>query len=128
MSSLVLRARNWPIHDLNLICGTRYFTNVMQIDPNQIWLDLCLGTKAAINHCRLYLDDYVVNSVQKFVVLGPEEYEYRRTVNLASIVIQCWRELIAQADSIVLWEKRHEEPENFLQWRLKFIDHTSQRG
>ncbi|KAF1973216.1 hypothetical protein BU23DRAFT_568519 [Bimuria novae-zelandiae CBS 107.79] len=68
------------------------------------------------------------HSVQKFVVLGPEEYEYRRTVNSASTVIQCWRELIAQADSTVLLDKRREDPRNFQQWRLKFIDHTNQRG
>jgi hypothetical protein len=100
----------------------------MLIDPNQIWLDLCLGTEAAINYCRLYLNNYVEHSVQKFVTLGPEEYEYRRTVNSASTVIQCWRELIAQADSTVLREKRREEPHKFQQWRLKFIDHTNQRG
>ncbi|OAG09319.1 uncharacterized protein CC84DRAFT_1171913 [Paraphaeosphaeria sporulosa] len=105
-----------------------YFTNVMQMDPNQIWLGLCLGTEEAINYCRLYLHNYVEDSVQKFMVLGPEEYEYRRTVNTASIVIQCWRELIAQADSTVLLDKRREDLGNYQLWRLKFIDHTNQRG
>ena len=57
------------------------------MDSNQIWLGLCLGTEDAINYCRLYLHNYVEDSVQKFVVLGPEEYEYRRTVNSASTVI-----------------------------------------
>lgn len=64
-----------------------YFTNVMQIDPNQIWLGLCLGTEEAINYCRLYLHNYVEDSVQKFVILGPEEYQDRGTVNSASTVI-----------------------------------------
>lgn len=105
-----------------------YFTNVMQIDPNQIWLGLCLGTEEAINYCRLYLHNYVEDSVQKCVILGPEEYQDRGTVNSASTVIQCWRELIAQADSTVLLDKRREDPGNYQQWRLKFIDHTTQRG
>ncbi|KAF2740766.1 hypothetical protein EJ04DRAFT_558741 [Polyplosphaeria fusca] len=90
-----------------------YFTDVMQIDPNQIWLGLCHGTEDAINYCRLYLNSYVEDSVQKFVVLRPEEYESRRTVNSASTVIQCWRELIAQADSTVLLDKRREDAVNF---------------
>jgi hypothetical protein len=46
----------------------------------------------------------------------------------ASSVIQCWRELIAQADSTVLLDKRRGNPENLQYWRLKFINQTNQRG
>jgi 6-pyruvoyl-tetrahydropterin synthase len=98
------------------------------INPDQIWLDLCLGKEDAKSHCRVFLTSRVVQSKQYFVVLGPEEYEHRRTMNSASSVTQVWRELIAQADSTVLREKRRTDPDNRHIWRLKFIDHTNQRA
>lgn len=49
-------------------------------------------------------------------------------MNSASSVTQTWRELIAQADATILGEKRRTDPENFHLWRLKFPDHTNQRG
>ena len=105
-----------------------YFTNVLQIDPNKIWLGLCLGEKKSMDLCRLYLQSYVKDSMQRVPVLGPQESEDRRTVNSASSVIQCWRELIAEADATVLRDQRERDPENFDKWRLKFTDHTNQRG
>ncbi|KAF2731199.1 hypothetical protein EJ04DRAFT_16250 [Polyplosphaeria fusca] len=114
----------------------RYFNEVFkEIDPDQIWtdpdsiwLDLCRGTEHAKNYCRLLLRSYVEESVEKFVVLGPEEYEWRRTVNSASSVTQYWRELIAEADATVLRDQRRKDPENYDKWRLKFLSHTHQRG
>ncbi|KAF2191615.1 hypothetical protein K469DRAFT_746890 [Zopfia rhizophila CBS 207.26] len=75
-----------------------------------------------------YSKRYVEESVEKSVVLGPEECEWRRTVNSASSVTQYWRELIAEADATVLRDKRRKDPKNFAKWRLKFLSHTHQRG
>ncbi|OCK91338.1 uncharacterized protein K441DRAFT_223485 [Cenococcum geophilum 1.58] len=105
-----------------------YFTDVIEIDPDRVWLDLCRGIEEAKDYCRAFLWSYVEDSGQKLVVLGPKEYEYRRTVNSASSVTQCWRELIAEADSTVLRKRRDEEPDKENLWRLKFLDHTNQRG
>jgi hypothetical protein len=117
-----------PVHSTNFPISCRYFTDIVQIDPDSVWLDLCRGTEQAKNYCRVFLRSYVVDSERAFVTLGPEEYEFRRTVNSASSITQCWRELIAKADSTVLWDKRREDPEKFDLWRLRFLDHTNQRG
>ena len=66
--------------------------------------------------------------MQKFVVLGPEEYVWRRTMNSASSVTQCWRELIVQVDATILNDKRREDPANYDKWRLRFLSHTHQRA
>ncbi|KAF2727596.1 hypothetical protein EJ04DRAFT_451066, partial [Polyplosphaeria fusca] len=58
----------------------------------------------------------------------PEEYEYRRTVNSASSVTQYWRNLIAQADSTILQDKRRDDLDKYHVWRLRFLSHTHQRG
>jgi hypothetical protein len=86
----------------------------MGIDPDQVWLDLCHGTDDAKDYCRVFLHNYVVEqSKQRFVILRPEESEVRRTVNSASSVTQTWRELIAQANSTVLREKRIADLGNY---------------
>ncbi|MCJ1426159.1 hypothetical protein MMC29_004061 [Sticta canariensis] len=71
---------------------------------------------------------FVEESMQKFVVLGPEEYVWRRTVNSASSATQCWRELIAQVDANILNDKRREDPAKYNHWRLRFMSHTHQRA
>ncbi|KAF2184554.1 hypothetical protein K469DRAFT_578956, partial [Zopfia rhizophila CBS 207.26] len=99
-----------------------------EVDPDSVWLDLYRGTEQAKDYCRVFLRSHVEDSIEKFIVLGPEEYEWRQTMNSASSVTQCWRELIAQADSTVLRDKRREDLENFAKWRLRFLDYTHQRG
>jgi hypothetical protein len=106
----------------------RYFKIVWDIHPDTIWLDLCLDPNEAKDYSRVFLRHYVENSKRKVLVLGPKESEERRALNSAASVLNCWRALIAKADSTVLLIKRREDPKNRYQWRLKFIDHSKQRG
>lgn len=114
--------------DRTMVVWRSFIRDVLQVDPDSIWLDLCLASETAKDYCRVFLRAYVENSERRYPVLGPQEYEYRRTVNTASSVTQFWRGLIAQADSTVLLEKRRQDPKNKALWRLKFIDHTKQRA
>jgi hypothetical protein len=98
------------------------------VDPDSIWLDLCHESDKAKNYCRLFLETYTKKSLRKFLVLGPKEFEIRRALNSAASVMQCWRSLIAKADSTILSEKRRQDIKNKRLWRLKFVDHEKQRG
>ena len=111
----------------NIICPYSYFKKI-NVDPDSIWLDLCLESDQAKNYCCLFLETYVRKSVRKFLVLGPKEYEHRRALNTASAVMTCWRSLIAKVDSTVLSAKRRQDTKNNRLWRLKFFDHENQRG
>jgi hypothetical protein len=117
-----------PANLYDLLCPYRFFKTALQVDPDSIWLDLCLESDKAKNYCRLFLRRYVEKAKRKFLVLGPQEYEYRRALNSAASVMQCWRSLIAKADSTVLSAKRRQDPKNRLHWRLKFVDQERQRG
>jgi hypothetical protein len=81
-----------------------------------IWTEFCLGSERAKADCRAFLRSRVVNLKQKFVVRGPKEYVYRRTLNTACAVEQMsnkiWRNLIAHVNSKVLLEKRRADPNN----------------
>jgi hypothetical protein len=108
---------------------SRYFgydeeKNIVRADPDQIWIDLCHGTEQATAYCRSFFRSCIENSWRKFVILGPREHEYRRTLNSAAAVTQIWRNLIAMADSEVLAIRRRKDRANQSFWRLKFIDHT----
>ena len=77
----------------------RYFREVLNVDPDDIWLHLCLGLEEAKLYYRAFLRAYVQDSERKFPILGPSEYEYRLTVTAAATVAERWRQLIAMADS-----------------------------
>jgi len=106
----------------------RYFREVLNVDPDDIWLHLYLGLEEAKLYYRAFLRAYVQDSERKFLILGPPEYEYRLTVTAAATVTERWRQLITMADSRVLLEKRQQDPANKDLWRLKYMDHTKQRG
>jgi hypothetical protein len=108
--------------------ASRYFgygdENVVRADPDQIWIDLCHGTEQAVAYCQAFFRSCIENSVRKFVILGPREHEYRRTLNSAAAVTQIWRNLIAKADSEVLALQRRKDRANQSFWRLRYVDHT----
>lgn len=109
------------------------------MDPDNIWLSLCLNDDTAKRKCVGFLREYVKKSVQKFPILvplekaaetgeKPPETEERRTITSAHTLLNIWRSLIAQADATVLLKKRKEDPANKDTWRLKFMDHTNAKG
>jgi hypothetical protein len=112
----------------NVLCLYNSYFKKINVDPDSIWLGLCHESDQAKNYCRLFLETYTKNSLRKFLVLGPKEYEIRRALNSAASVTHCWRSLIAQADSTILSDKRQQDPKNKPLWRLKFVDHEKERG
>jgi hypothetical protein len=105
-----------------------YWRSVLEIDPDSIWLDLCLNSDLATSRCRAFLRGYVEDSVQEIPTLGPEETVKKRTITSANSLLQVWRGLIARADATVLKHKRREDPSKKDTWTLKFMDHSNRQG
>ncbi|KAF6821138.1 hypothetical protein CPLU01_12565 [Colletotrichum plurivorum] len=63
------------------------------IDPDEIWLDLCRGKEGAIPYLQSFLKAYVDCSYEQRVCLGPEEYEYKRTVTTGVSMMEVWKNL-----------------------------------
>ena len=105
-----------------------YFKQVLSLDPDGVWLDLCRNHDLAKDRCRAFLRAYVKYSFQQVPILGPEEYEEKQTVTSANTLLNVWRCLIAQADATVLLDQRRKDPSNKDTWRLKFLDHTNRKG
>jgi hypothetical protein len=83
------------------------------IDPDSVWLDLCLNDGLAKARCVAFLKAYVKDSQQEFPILvpleetgeEPQETEWRRTITSAHSLLNIWRSLIAEADATVLLKK-----------------------
>ncbi|EEY23992.1 conserved hypothetical protein [Verticillium alfalfae VaMs.102] len=79
-----------------------YFRNVLGMDPDDIWLQLCDESFKAIEYCQAFLQDYVVYSVEQRIALGPQEYDDVRTVTCTKTVLEAWKGLVRYADEQVL--------------------------
>ncbi|KAM9873428.1 hypothetical protein VDGL01_12488 [Verticillium dahliae] len=95
-----------------------FFRNVLGLDPDDIWLRLCDETPESIGYCQAFLQDYVVNSLEKRVSLGPEEYELARTVTCTKTILEVWKGLVRHADDHVLQAKRRSHPKESAHWTL----------
>ncbi|KAL8410445.1 hypothetical protein RB596_000215 [Gaeumannomyces avenae] len=100
------------------ILPTRFFEGVFEIDPDEIWLDLCRDQDDAKNYCRVFLKDYVKYSERPVLCLGPEESKLERSVKAAYSVESLWRTLVLAANGTVLEEKRRADPDHASQWTL----------
>ncbi|KAK1623312.1 hypothetical protein BDP81DRAFT_279256, partial [Colletotrichum phormii] len=100
--------------------------NVVNIDPNQTWLDFCLHCNTATTYIRMFLKAYVENSYELRVCLGPEENEWVRMVSTGVALMDVWKSLVGSADMKVLQKKRQEEPHNQAQWKLVFHEGRGQ--
>lgn len=106
------------------------------VDPDRVWLDLCLNDELAKARCVAFLKAYVRDSEQEFPILvpleetgeEPQETEWRRTLTSAHSLLNIWRSLIAEADATVLLKMRKKDPAKKHTWRLKFMDHTNRLG
>ena len=103
---------------------SRYFHD-RNIDPDTIWIGLCEGDKTVTAWSKAFFSDYVEHSVRRVIVLGPEEYVDKRTLNSASTVLAMWRKLVKEADLTVLEAKRKQEPRSGDKWRLRFHGHNA---
>ena len=100
----------------------RFFTDVLEIDPDDIWFGLCQDREDAKAYCRTFLQSYTENSTRLRPSLGPQEYEWERAVTSASSILHLWRSLLGMADSTILQEKRRQDPKNKFLWTLRFTD------
>lgn len=100
----------------------------LNIDPDEIWLDLCYNKDNAKDLARAFLTEYVQESQDATVVLGPEERIEQRSVTSALSLLGVWRSLVAVADRTVLARLRKLEPFHNPAWRLKWMDNTSRKG
>jgi hypothetical protein len=87
-------------------CFRNRHENVIRAGPDQIWIGLCHGTEEAIAYFQAFFKGCIENSARKCVVLGPQEFEYKRTLNSGAAVTQTWRDLIEMTDSQVLAIRR----------------------
>ncbi|KAK3938590.1 hypothetical protein QBC46DRAFT_439975 [Diplogelasinospora grovesii] len=99
-----------------------FFLDTMEINPAEVWFNLCNDLEEAKSYCRTFLQSYVENSEELCPCLGLEEYEWKRTVTSAVSVLNVWRSLIGMADSIILLERRRQDPKNKSLWTLKYVD------
>ncbi|KAI8244898.1 hypothetical protein K4K57_009190 [Colletotrichum sp. SAR 10_99] len=94
-------------------------------DPEQVWIDLCFGTKAAADIIRGFLRSYAMESGEEHVCLSmneEEEREWIRNVKTGVAIMHVWKNLVMWADETVLQKKRVEDPRNMALWRLTFYD------
>jgi hypothetical protein len=60
------------------------------VDPDSIWLDLCLNRDRTKDRSRAFLRRFVKDLVKRVPILRPEEYELKRILNLANTLLNVW--------------------------------------
>jgi hypothetical protein len=93
------------------------------IDSRTTWLTFVErpDTPESRAHFVSFLKIYVQDSLQKRVVLGPKEYEWKRTVNSAFSLTEVWRRLVAAAEYHVMRPQRKIAPSEAATWALRWM-------
>jgi hypothetical protein len=101
----------------------RYCENVA-IDSRIIWLIFveCSNASEPQAYFVSFLMIYVQNSLQKRVVLGPKEYEWKQTVNSAFFLTEVWRRFVAAAEYYVMRLQRKTTPSEAATWALRWMN------
>ncbi|KAF6806306.1 hypothetical protein CMUS01_14400 [Colletotrichum musicola] len=94
----------------------------LEIDPNQVWYDLCDELEPAANPIQSFLESYARQSMERRICLGPKEYEWTPTVKTAVTMMEVWKNLLSCADATVLQNKRRQDHKNKMRWRLAFTE------
>ncbi|KAF6781998.1 hypothetical protein CSOJ01_16038 [Colletotrichum sojae] len=94
----------------------------LEIDPDQVWYDLCDEKESAANPIQSFLESYARQSMERRICLGPKEYEWTPTVKTAVTMMEVWKNLLSCADATVLQTKRRQDQENKTRWRLAFTE------
>ncbi|KAK1961640.1 hypothetical protein LY78DRAFT_721698 [Colletotrichum sublineola] len=105
------RDRAWKLWEES--CNNR------NIDPCQIWLDLCLEKQQAETYCQKFLKRYIVDSVALCPTIGEGEVEEVQQVKATRTMARLWQDLIEEADERVLNKKRRDNPLSRHQWQLR---------
>lgn len=91
-----------------------------EIDPDQVWLDLCLDDDDAKGKIKIFLQYYIKSSGRWEVCLGPEEYSWQREITSAISVTEAWKCMVCEAHATVLAEKRKTDRLRRNLWCLVF--------
>ncbi|RYO80969.1 hypothetical protein DL762_007375 [Monosporascus cannonballus] len=99
------------------------FCETVSIDNRTAWLQFVAHPETADAQApfKSFLRTYAETSAQKRVVLGPQEYEYKRMVNSAFTVTEIWRRLVACGEHHVMRQHRRDFPSQADTWRLRWI-------
>ncbi|RYP01717.1 hypothetical protein DL764_006110 [Monosporascus ibericus] len=99
------------------------FCETVSIDNRTAWLRFVAHPETADARApfKSFLHTYAETSAQKRVVLGPQEYEYKRMVNSAFTVTEIWRRLVACGEHHVMQQHRRDVPSQADTWRLRWI-------
>lgn len=111
-----------------LLIYCSYLTEVLQEDPEKVWLDLCDGLPRARNICLVFLEACVDNSKVLRPTLGSEEYAEVQTITSANAVLKIWKALLARADRTVLNRQRQHDPKNRSHWTLRYSSRQAARN
>ncbi|KAL1850467.1 hypothetical protein Daus18300_012881 [Diaporthe australafricana] len=90
------------------------------VDPDQVWVDLCLDKDDAKARIKIFLQYYIKSSGRWEVCLGPEEYSWQREITSAISVTEAWKCMVCEAHATVLYEKRRAHPLQRALWALAF--------
>ncbi|EFY96531.2 hypothetical protein MAA_08028 [Metarhizium robertsii ARSEF 23] len=96
------------------------FAACAEVDPVNIWFDLCLGKPEVQAFFQGFLRQYWEQSVTWRPCLDPEEYEEVHTINCASTIEDVWCLLVNHADDRIMKPKRLKDRENAGIWSLKY--------
>lgn len=113
----------FPFPDSCITLRLHRFWKGLQVDPDQIWVDLCTSGQqraAAIQYCKTYLHFTATKTMRSRVVLGTEERQEKRAFRQASSLISLWKSTVLGANRTVLAQKRWDDPDNAARWTLKF--------
>ncbi|KAK2036892.1 hypothetical protein LZ31DRAFT_426167, partial [Colletotrichum somersetense] len=79
-----------------------FFRDVAELDPEKVWLDLCLEDPSDEDLCKQYLEYYLLKSEKICLALGPDEHETRLMITTAHTMSEVWKAQVTQADDMIL--------------------------
>lgn len=91
-----------------------------EIDPDSIWMGLCIRGPVASSRSMKFFQSYVKSSRKRIMILGPEEYTDVQGINHVTLLLDMWRGLVKMADQTILAKLRRLEPSTSKKWRLRF--------
>ncbi|KAL7928806.1 hypothetical protein V8C35DRAFT_332508 [Trichoderma chlorosporum] len=106
------------------------YMKCLDIAPDQVWIDHCLGKDKSKDVCRTFLYRHVLKSEVWRPCLGPKLWHKVRKINAAITLEDVWAGLVKSADLQVLKQKRQENPKEATFWELRFSsrENTTRRG
>ena len=100
------------------------FCDKMKYSTSEIVLGLLYDEKAAIKRCRTFLNYLVGTTVRRVLTLGPEEYRIEKSIKSITTVNNVWIRIMAEADRLILAERRELEPDRSKKDALRLIHPT----